>query len=71
MCKLGVILTERLNTIDRALLRAWIDTGHDGQGRSVSAAVMAAALTADGHKVGPTTLKDHRGRRCACWRAAQ
>jgi hypothetical protein len=69
-CKVGRLIgnTHTLTRGDRATLRAWLDTRRDGKGRQVSADVMAQALTADGHGVGPTTLKDHRGRRCVCWR---
>lgn len=67
-CKAGKLLAYGLDQLDRALFRAWLDTGEDGLGRPVSADVMAQAFTADGHGIGPTTLKDHRGRRCCCYR---
>lgn len=69
-CKAGTLVgsTHRLERVDRAVLRGWLDTGCDAHGRTVSAETMAAALSQHGHRIGPTTLKDHRGRRCACWR---
>lgn len=69
-CKVGRLLgnTHALPALDRALVRGWLDTGHDAHGRKVSADAMAAALTAEGHRVGPTTLKAHRARSCVCWR---
>ena len=60
--------THVLNQPDRATLRAWLDTGRDAHGRAVSAVVMAQALTAEGHPVSATAVKDHRGRRCGCFR---
>jgi hypothetical protein len=68
-CKVGKLLgrSRLLGRADRALLRAWCDTG-TADGRKVPATTMAAALTRNGHQVSATTLKDHRGRRCACWR---
>lgn len=69
-CKVGRLVgsTHALNQPDRATLRAWLDSGRDGRGRVVSAVAMANALCAEGHPVGPTTLKDHRGKRCVCFR---
>ena len=68
-CKVGRLVgsTHALNQPDRAILRAWLDTGQY-EGRRVSAALMAQALTAEGHPVGPTAVKDHRGKRCVCFR---
>lgn len=69
-CKAGQLLgrPDLLPQPDRALFRSWVDTGLDPKGREVSAVAMANALCAEGHPVGPTTLKDHRGKRCVCWR---
>jgi hypothetical protein len=67
MCKLGAALGV-LPQLDRALLSGWLDTGLDANGRAVSATTMARALTAEGYDVGATTVKDHRGRRCSCYR---
>lgn len=71
-CKAGRLLGEVhvMPQPDRALLRVWADTGRDSHGRVVSAEHMATALNVEGHPVGPTTLKDHRGRRCRCFREA-
>lgn len=66
-CKVGQV-AGALPALDRALLDGWLTTGTDANGRRVSAAVMAQALTAEGHQVGPTAVKDHRGRRCSCYR---
>lgn len=69
LCKVGRAHTEGLPAEDQAVLGVWVDTGLvDGQ--PVPATVMAAALTANGHPVGVTTVKDHRGRRCVCFRQA-
>lgn len=69
-CKVGRLVgsTHTLNQLDRALLRGILDTGRDPMGREVSATVLSQALTAEGHRVGPTTVKDHRARRCVCFR---
>ena len=69
-CKVGRLVgdTHTLSAPDRALLRQWLDTGRDTHGRTVPATAMAAALTAEGHAVGATAVKDHRGRRCCCFR---
>lgn len=69
-CKAGKLLgsTHTMAQPDRALLRAWMDTGKDHAGRTVAAQTMAQALAAEGHDAGATTLKDHRGRRCVCFR---
>ena len=64
-CKLGALV---LPATDRELLDRWLETGLDSKGRSVPASVMARALSADGHKVGPTTVKAHRSMSCACYR---
>lgn len=69
-CKLGGLMGSRLVTkADRDLLVHWSETGTDVKGRTVSAEVMAVAI-AKGCPVpvGPTTLKDHRAGRCACYR---
>lgn len=69
-CKLGKLIgnTHDLPVTDRALVRGWLDTGRDTHGRTVSAELLSTALTREGHRIGPTTCKDHRGRRCACFR---
>ena len=66
-CKVGA-LAEALPFEDLAVLTGWLDTGTDATGRRVPATTMAAALTAEGHTVSPTAIKDHRGRRCVCYR---
>ena len=66
-CKVGALT---LPALDAALFAGWLDTGLDAGGYRVSADRMAQALTAEGHTVGPTALKDHRGRRCVCYRKA-
>lgn len=68
-CKLGQTLGgSRITKSDRAVLRGWLDTGCDPHGRRVSADVLAVALHRAGHQLGTTTLKDHKGRRCVCFR---
>ena len=64
-CKLGALV---LPATDRALLDRWLETGLDSKGRSVPASVMARALSAEGYGVGPTTVKAHRSKTCACYR---
>jgi hypothetical protein len=69
-CKLGRLLgsTHTLSQPDRALLRGWLDNGCDARGRRVPAEALATALVAEGHDVGPTTLKAHRRGACVCFR---
>lgn len=64
-CKVGR-LHPTLSTPDQALLSGWLTDGRDARERRVPAETLSAALRADGHDVGPTTLKDHRAGRCAC-----
>lgn len=64
-CKVAKL---QLDQADTQLLDGWCEHGQDTQGRRVSADKLSAALRADGHDVGPTTLKDHRAGRCACWK---
>ena len=69
ICKVGAAFVA-LPIADGALLDAWCRTGlMDGE--AVTAGVMAAALTAEGHPVGSTTVKDHRARRCVCFRSSR
>lgn len=72
MCKLGKLLAsvKALAKPDRDLILRWLQDGQDGRGRRVSAEVLSVVLRTEGHRVGPTTLKDHRGGRCACYREA-
>jgi hypothetical protein len=69
-CKLGRLLgsTHKLNALDRALLRGWLDNGRDSRGRRVGADALSLALAAEGHDVGQTTLKAHRRGACVCYR---
>ena len=71
-CKLGKLMANRdaMPAPDFALLTGWLEHGCDGKGRRVSGENLAAALVADygPDAPGPTTLKDHRGGRCACYR---
>lgn len=70
-CKVGQALQpDALPAEDRQLLAAWCGTGMV-DGDPVPATIMAAALTDNGHPVGTTTVKDHRGKRCACYRSPQ
>lgn len=64
-CKLGQLL-HTLPEGDAGLLALLLDGEPDERGRDVSAAALSRALRAMGHDVGPTTVKDHRGLRCAC-----
>jgi hypothetical protein len=69
-CKAADALTDLSLDEDRAadarLLAGLLVGGTDDRGRVVSAVVLARALTTLGYPVGPTTVKDHRGGRCAC-----
>lgn len=68
-CKLGAVLAGPLTEADARLLIGWTETGQDTKGRTISAEVLARAITAGTDTpVGPTTLKDHRAGRCACHR---
>lgn len=72
-CKVGNLLAGKhlLTDADRALMLQWLEDGTDSRGRRVSAVQMAHAVTTGtAVPVGPTTLKDHRGGRCACYRKA-
>lgn len=71
-CKLGALMTwSGITEADRALLQRWCEDGTDAKGRRVSAESMATAITnGTAARIGPTTLKDHRGGRCACYRKA-
>lgn len=40
----------------------------DARGRNVPASTLSRALANLGHRLGPTTIKDHRAGRCACAR---
>lgn len=62
-CKVGALL-ETLPAEDRPTLEREADPKRATQ----PATVLAEALTLEGHPVSPTTVKDHRGRRCACAR---
>ena len=64
-CKVGAL---QLPPTDQALLAGWMATGKDAAGRAVSAVLMARALSAEGHGVSATAVKDHRGGRCVCRR---
>lgn len=57
-----------LDPADTQVLDRWCENGTDTRDRRVSAYTLAAALRADGHDIGATTLKDHRAGRCACWK---
>ena len=57
-----------LDDADGQVLDRWMRDGRDAQDRRVSAEKLSEALRLDGHSVSPTTLKDHRAGRCACWR---
>lgn len=67
VCKVGRLITE-LPQPDARTLHTWLTEGTCDRGRPVSADVMASSLAAEGHKASPTTLKDHRGQRCTCYR---
>ena len=70
-CKAGALLANpAVPTEDRDLLATWMDTGRDHRGRPTSAQTMVLALAAEGHHLGSTTVKDHRARRCVCYREA-
>lgn len=70
-CKLGAVLAGPLTAADRNLLTKWVAEGRDSHNRVVSAETMATAITqGTSTAIGPTTLKDHRGGRCACYRKA-
>lgn len=65
LCKVGALLEpdspldpDDLGSLDAALADA--DT--------VPATVLARALTLEGQPASATTVKDHRGKRCACYR---
>lgn len=64
-CKVGALLDKGtpLSPADAGTL-----TGVLGQPERYPATVLAQALTLEGHPVAPTTVKDHRGHRCACTR---
>jgi len=65
-CKVGVARIE-LPKVDGDLLADWtVDGLVDGE--PVPATIMATALTENGHPVGVTTVKDHRAKRCVCYR---
>lgn len=57
-----------LDDADTQVLDRWMRDGRDVRDRRVSAERMHEALLMEGHNVSPTTLKDHRAGRCACWR---
>ena len=62
-CKAGALL-EVLDPDDRATLERELDP----ERARVPATLLAQALATEGHPVSPTTVKDHRGRRCVCER---
>lgn len=64
-CKVGALLDKGtpLSPADAGTL-----TGVLGQPDRYPATAVAEALTREGHRVSPTTVKDHRGARCACAR---
>lgn len=64
-CKVAKL---QLDPADTKLLDGWCANGQDTLGRRISAVTLANALCNEGHPVGPTTLKDHRAGRCACWK---
>lgn len=69
VCKLGGLLASGdLDEQDADLLVQLLDGEPDERGRTVPATALATALRGMGHAVGPTTVKDHRGCRCACTR---
>lgn len=64
-CKVGQLLEpDVLEATERDLLEQALALPR------VPAHVLAGALTTEGHPVGTTTIKDHRGTRCACYRKA-
>lgn len=69
-CKFGALIASSgVTAADRDLLVKWCEDGTDVRGRRVSADAMSRAVSVGaGVLVGPTTLKDHRGGRCACYR---
>ena len=68
-CKLGVLLEPGvLSDDDAGLLSALLAGDTDAEDRDVPAVALSQALRAMGHDVGQTTVKDHRGCRCACTR---
>lgn len=61
-CKVGQLL-DTLEGDDLATLER-----EASQAATTPAKALALALTREGHKVGDTTVKDHRSDRCACAR---
>lgn len=61
-CKVGALL-DTLEPADQATLANALE-----QPARYPATLLAQALTLEGHPVGPTTVKDHRGHRCRCTR---
>ena len=61
-CKAGALLADDtpLPAEDRDTLAMEL------QQPAASASVLSRALANLGHRVGPTTIKDHRAARCAC-----
>lgn len=58
-CKVAVVLAE-LGNEDRAVLSRALNNS------AFSAAEIAAALRAEGRRVGETTIKGHRAKTCSC-----
>lgn len=69
-CKFAT-LAASLAPSDVELIGGWLKDGRDTKGVRVSAETLALALSEVYEPIGPTTLKDHRGGRCACYRKAQ
>lgn len=63
-CKVGALL----GTLDPVTDLPTLQREADPATATVPATLLAQALTTEGHPVSPTTVKDHRGRRCACAR---
>lgn len=66
-CKAGA-LADTVQGADGVLLVQLLADGTDERDRTVPAGALAAALTAMGHGVSATTVKDHRAGRCVCAR---
>ena len=65
-CKVGALL-EPGSPLDADDLGS-LDAALSAHRRDVPATALAKALTLEGHPVSATTVKDHRGERCACYR---
>lgn len=69
-CTAGRLAAE-LPGEDGRLLALLLAGNPDQRGRHVSAQALANAMCQLGHRVGPTTIKDHRAGRCICATAGE